>query len=89
MISTTTALYIAQGRPDVREPERLGADVEDAYGFVCSLGPTRRLIAGLDEDARAAALGTLHARLTEHAGPDGVLLDAAAWLVTARRGGPG
>ena len=70
---------------DVRESERLGADVDDAYAFVCSLGPTRGLLAGLDEGARASALAALRARLDDRAGPDGVLLDAAAWLVTARR----
>jgi SAM-dependent methyltransferase len=71
---------------DVREPERLGADVDDAYAFVRSLGPTRGLLAGLDAPAQEAALAALRARLAERAGPEGVLLGAAAWLVTARRG---
>ena len=71
---------------DVREPERVGADVDDAYAFMTSLGPTRGLLAGLDEGAREAALDALRARLSDRAGPDGVLLGAAAWLVTARRG---
>jgi SAM-dependent methyltransferase len=71
---------------DVREPERVGADVDDAYAFMTSLGPTKGLLAGLDEGARTAALAALRARLVDRAGPDGVLLGAAAWLVTARRG---
>ncbi|RBY84877.1 class I SAM-dependent methyltransferase [Blastococcus sp. TF02A-30] len=70
---------------DVREPERLGADVDDAYAFMTSLGPTQGLLAGLDEAARTAALQRLRDRLADRAGPDGVLVGAAAWLVTARR----
>ena len=71
---------------DVREPERVGADVDDAYAFMTSLGPTKGLLGGLDERARTAALDLLRNRLADRAGPDGVLLGAAAWLVTARRG---
>jgi SAM-dependent methyltransferase len=71
---------------DVREPERWGADVDDAYTFVSSLGPAKGLLAGLDERGRESALAALRARLAERAGPDGVLLGAAAWVVTARRG---
>ncbi|HZB21262.1 MAG TPA: methyltransferase domain-containing protein [Blastococcus sp.] len=81
----TAAGFVDVDLADVREPERLGADVDDAYAFVCSLGPTQGLLAGLDERARAAALDLLRNRLTDRAGPDGVLLGAAAWLVTAVR----
>lgn len=70
---------------DVREPETVGSDVDDAYAFITSLGPTRGLLAGLDEDDRASALSALRARLADRAGPDGVLLGAAAWLITAVR----
>ncbi|HYH24139.1 MAG TPA: methyltransferase domain-containing protein [Blastococcus sp.] len=70
---------------DVREPVFLGADPEDAYAYVSSLGPTRGLLRGLDERTRTRALEVLRQRLADRAGPDGVLLGAAAWLVTARR----
>lgn len=69
----------------VEEPVYFGADPDDAYAFVSSLGVTRGLLGGLDEPARAAALAALRSRLADHAGPDGVLLGAAAWLITARR----
>jgi SAM-dependent methyltransferase len=72
---------------DVREPVYLGADLDDAYAFVTSLGPTRGLLRGLDEQARTTALDLLRSRLADREGPDGVLLGSAAWLVTARRGG--
>ncbi|MGY1708265.1 class I SAM-dependent methyltransferase [Geodermatophilus sp. SYSU D00758] len=64
---------------------RLGADVGDAFGFVAGLGPVRGLLAGLDGDTRRVALEELRAALAGHETPDGVLLAAAAWLVTARR----
>ena len=81
----TGAGFVDVDLTDVREPERLGADVDDACTFVCSLGPTQGLLAGLDERARATALDLLRNRLADRAGPDGVLLGAAAWLVTAVR----
>ena len=70
---------------DERQPVNFGSDADDAYAFVSSLGVTRALLAGLDEHSRAAALEALRDRLADHAGPDGVLLGAAAWLITAGR----
>ncbi|SDO18031.1 class I SAM-dependent methyltransferase [Geodermatophilus sp. DSM 45219] len=64
---------------------RLGADPEDAFGFVSGLGLIRGLLGGLDDDARRAALDDLRDRLAAHATPDGVRLGASAWLTTARR----
>lgn len=64
---------------------RLGADAEDAFDFVSRLGVARGLLGGLDEDARQAALAELRDELAAHATPEGVLLSASAWLVTARR----
>jgi hypothetical protein len=58
---------------------------DDAYAFVSALGVTRALLGGLDEPARTAALEALRTRLAESAGSEGVLLGAAAWLITARR----
>jgi SAM-dependent methyltransferase len=71
---------------EVRESVRLGSDAEDAYGFVSNLGMTNGLLAELDDDRRAQALGLVRAKLEEHDTGDGVLFDSAAWLVTARRG---
>jgi len=70
---------------DEREPVNFGADADDAYAFVSALGVTRGLLRGLDERSRTAALDALRNQLVESATPDGVLLGAAAWLITARR----
>ena len=64
---------------------RLGADAEDAFGFIGGLGLARGLLGGLDDATRQAALDDLRAALAAHATPDGVRLGASAWLVTARR----
>jgi SAM-dependent methyltransferase len=69
----------------VREPMYLGTDSDDAFGFVSGLGLTRGLLAGLDDSAKQTALEKLRNRLAAHATPDGVLLGAAGWLITARR----
>ena len=68
----------------VDEPVLLGIDADDAYAFVRGLGITNGLIEGLDHDARHRALDELRALLATRAGPDGVLLDGSAWLITAR-----
>lgn len=71
---------------DVREPMFLGSDTDDAFSFVAGLGLTRGLTAGLDPETRDAALDTLRRRLARQETADGVLLNGAAWLITACRG---
>lgn len=65
------------------QPEWFGADADDALAFV--LGLAGWLLDGLDDAARGRAVADLRRRLAAHAGPDGVELGSAAWLVTARR----
>jgi hypothetical protein len=65
------------------EPEWWGADPDEALAF--ALGVAGRLLDGLDPAARERAVADLRRRLAAHAGPDGVELGSAAWLVTARR----
>jgi SAM-dependent methyltransferase len=81
----TTAGFADVDLADTREPVWFGADADDAYAFVRALGVTRALLRGLDEPTRNGALEALRSRLGERDGPDGVLLGAAAWLITARR----
>ncbi|WP_448612263.1 class I SAM-dependent methyltransferase [Geodermatophilus sp. URMC 60] len=81
----TAAGFEAVELTEVPGVVRLGADGEDAFDFVSGLGLTRGLLGGLDDGARQAALDELRAALVEHETPDGVLLDAWAWLTTAQR----
>ena len=69
----------------VEEPLRFGADAEDAWAFVRTLGIVRGLTGGLDDEIKAHALDALQAVLAEHETAEGVLFGAAAWLISARR----
>ncbi|MBZ5711729.1 class I SAM-dependent methyltransferase [Nannocystis pusilla] len=67
------------GRGDSRE-----AALDDALAQAAEVGPLTRLLAGHDDDLRRRALAAVRAAFAERAGPDGVFLRAAAWIVTAR-----
>ncbi|MFP5376946.1 MAG: class I SAM-dependent methyltransferase [Acidimicrobiia bacterium] len=64
---------------------RLGADADDAWGFVRTLGIVKGLTEDLDEAGREQAFARVRAALAEAAGADGVRFASAAWLVTAHR----
>jgi SAM-dependent methyltransferase len=69
----------------VTRPVRIGHDLDDAVGFVMSLPQAQQVFADAPDDAMAAAVTTLRAAYTPYAGPSGVVMDAAAWLVAAHR----
>jgi len=71
----------------VMEPVLLGADGDDAFGFVSGLGHARGLLHGLDPRQAADALARLRAALhaADLGAGAGVLLGSAAWLFTATR----
>ncbi len=62
-----------------------GADADDAFAFVSSLGFTRFRLQDLDADQARAALDALRETLRAHQTEAGVVFESAAWLVTARR----
>src|SRR5581483_1488632 len=53
------------------QPFRGGSDAEDAFGFVSQLNVLQQLLEGLDEAAKAEALGYLRAIAADHETPDG------------------
>ncbi|MEJ2863864.1 class I SAM-dependent methyltransferase [Actinomycetospora flava] len=67
----------------VAEPEVYGRDADDALAFV--LGLLGWMLSDLGPAERDRRTAALRATLAAHEGPDGVTLDSAAWLVTARR----
>jgi SAM-dependent methyltransferase len=69
---------------EVDEPLRFGADADDAFSFVRTLGITRGLTHDLDDASTAAALDALRRTLSKHESNEGVLFDGSAWLITAR-----
>jgi SAM-dependent methyltransferase len=66
-----------------RAPMYYGRDADDAHAFV--LGILGWMLDGLDDAGRDRGRDALHTALQEHRTAAGVLLDSAAWIVTARR----
>lgn len=60
-----------------------GEHADDAHRFV--LGLMAWMLKGLDDAARARAVDALHATMTAHETPNGVLFDSAAWIINATR----
>lgn len=60
-------------------------DVDAAVGFLMADGMARRLLEGKPDDVRAEARAALReALVAHHSEGEGVVLGAAAWIVTAR-----
>lgn len=70
---------------DVREPFYAGADADDAVVVMGQMNSTRALLDQLDDEAQKVGLAALHEAMVEHATPEGVIFDAATWIITARR----
>ena len=70
---------------DVTEPVTVGADADDAFNFVRSLGMTRGLLHDLDPETTERALDAVRATIAAHDTGAGIRLGSAAWLITARR----
>lgn len=71
---------------DVREQVYYGPDAAGARDALVGLGMVDSLVADLEPTATTRALDRLMAMLDDHDTGEGVWFDAAAWLVTARRG---
>jgi len=59
-------------------------DIEDAVNFSMDLGPLSALLADKSDDLRQAVRASLREALRPHVTAKGVVLDWAAWLVSAR-----
>jgi SAM-dependent methyltransferase/dienelactone hydrolase len=70
---------------DVSERVYYGPDVPAALELVRDMAMTRDLLAGMTSAAAEHAVAQLRATLAAHQTREGVLFDARAWIVTARR----
>jgi hypothetical protein len=71
----------------VREPARIGSDVADVMGYVRNTSKVRELMAQLDDEELAQrVLASMVEEFAARQDPDGVWVDAVAWLVTAGNG---
>jgi hypothetical protein len=69
----------------VTRPQRIGDDAEDAAAFLLSIAEDMQAFAGAPDQVVAAAGDALRAAYAPYAGPQGVVMDGAAWLVSAHR----
>ncbi len=86
-----TGLLSATGWTDIQvgalsEPARMGADVADVMSYIRGMPTVRALAGSIDDTALAERVfAALADEYAEHERDDGVWVQAAAWLVTARR----
>ena len=62
--------------------------IDDALELAFAVGPLSRALAGQPDDVRARAAAAVHTAFAERPGETSVLIDGAAWIVTARNPGP-
>lgn len=61
--------------------------IDDALELAFAVGPLSRALAGQPDDVRARAAAAVRAAFAERPGETSVLIDGAAWIVTARNPG--
>jgi SAM-dependent methyltransferase len=69
----------------VNEPMWFGATADDAFNFWSNSGLSRGLLRDADKATCDRAFASLRGLFEAHHTPDGVLLESAAWLTTARK----
>jgi SAM-dependent methyltransferase len=69
----------------VTRPQRIGDDADDAAAFLLSIAEDMQLFAGALDRVVAAAADALRAAYAPYAGPQGVVMEGTAWLVSAHR----
>ncbi|MBU0823503.1 MAG: SAM-dependent methyltransferase, partial [Alphaproteobacteria bacterium] len=70
---------LAYGRSDTRD-----AALDDALDMAFQVGPLSRALADQPDDIRARAADAVRAVFAAQSGDTSVLIDGAAWIVTAR-----
>ena len=71
---------LAYGRSDTRE-----AAIDDALDMAFQVGPLARALTDQPDDIRARAAEAVRAVFAAQSGDTSVLIDGAAWIVTARK----
>jgi SAM-dependent methyltransferase len=70
----------------ITRPMRVADDVDDFQAFITSLELVRDgMFAGKPENQVAAAIAAARDAVAPYAGPEGVVMNGTAWLITARR----
>lgn len=69
---------------DTRAPMNFGATADEAVTFLRGTDMAATLMKDVDDETVARAWAAVREAVAAHETPDGVLLEGAAWLVTAR-----
>ncbi|WP_042404914.1 class I SAM-dependent methyltransferase [Streptacidiphilus carbonis] len=72
----------------VDTPIQMGTDAADVAGYLLDAPLMHAALTSAAQDTRARMLTALTCALDHYQAPEGILLGAAAWLVTAQRDGP-
>ena len=72
---------------EVDEPTWMGADGPDTLSFLRQTEMAAALFEGVSDDDATRAWAAVADTMEGHAGPEGVVLNGSAWLVSARRPG--
>jgi SAM-dependent methyltransferase len=64
-----------------------GGGIEQAVEFAVEVGPTARLVRDVAPDVKSRVRDAIHTALLPFAGPGGVRLPSACWIVAARNAG--
>lgn len=86
ILSNAGFTAIKTDKYDLRYPIGNTADFEKAVDFTLEIGPVSALLIDKPDALRQAVRGSIRAALEPHRTPEGVVLDSAAWLVSARNG---
>lgn len=69
----------------VTVPLLVGKDPDDAARYITGMGPARALLSDVPPETKEAGIRALSEAFASYMAGDGVRLDGAVWLVTARR----
>jgi SAM-dependent methyltransferase len=81
----TAAGFAAVDVDECRCPMPMGSTVDDTVAFMQGTEMAQTLMADVSEDVAAAAWAAVRAALAPYAGPEGVVLNGAAWIVAATK----
>lgn len=77
--------FRAVDRQDLTLPVRIGTDADDVTGYLLAQPEAQALLEGKSAGQVSGASAALRDAYAPHAGPDGVVMKASGWLVTAQR----
>lgn len=76
--------FRAVDRQELTLAVRIGTDADDVTGYVLAQPEAQALLEGKSAGQVSGAIAALRDAYAPHADPDGVVMNASAWLLTAQ-----